>query len=51
VQLPLHEPYFDLTSIEITHTKEILNKIIYICIYIKINTKNSKLIVYTSFDA
>ena len=49
VQLPLHEPYFDLTSIKITHTKEILNKIIYK--YIKVNTKNSKLIAYTFFDA
>jgi len=29
VQFPLHEPYFDLTPIEITHTK-ITNRIIYI---------------------
>jgi len=28
VQLPLHEPYFDLTPIEITHTK-ITNRIIH----------------------
>jgi len=49
VQLPLHEPYFDLTSIEIIHTKGILNTIIYK--YIKVNTKNPKLIAYTSFDA
>lgn len=27
VQLPLHEPYFDLTPIEITHTK-VTNRVI-----------------------
>ena len=28
VQLPLHEPYFDLTPIEVTHTK--ITNLIYI---------------------
>jgi hypothetical protein len=33
VQLPLHEPYFDLTPIRVTHTKITLNHDI--TIYIK----------------
>jgi hypothetical protein len=49
VQLPLHEPYFDLTPIRVTHTKITLIKII--TIYIILVKKATKLIAHTPFGA
>ena len=39
VQFPLHEPYFDLTPIKVTHTKIVWRKYL---IIVKLEEKTSK---------
>ena len=48
VQLPLHEPYFDLTLIRIAHTK--ISTIISKTKYLRTYNKRSKLIARTPFS-
>jgi len=51
VQFPLHEPYFDLTPIKVTHTKIVWRKYLILVQSEGENLQKTKLIAHTPFGA